>query len=118
MHLSPVHFTVHPLPHSLPLQIASDPVGYGFVIRGSNPVYVHSVDPSGPAAAVGLMVSTSHHPSAGRLSCHANHLQYSEVPLRAELLEHLNVPLEDKLHFVCLCVHGNRNPFCPYMNCY
>lgn len=43
-----------------PLQVASDPVGYGFVIRGANPVYVHSVDPSGPAAAVGLTVGTSH----------------------------------------------------------
>ena len=35
----------------------SDPVGYGFVIRGNTPVYVHSVDPMGPAAAAGLHVS-------------------------------------------------------------
>ena len=38
-------------------QVVSDPVGYGFVIRGNNPVYVHSVDPMGPAAAAGLHVS-------------------------------------------------------------
>ena len=36
--------------------MTSDPVGYGFVIRGSRPVYVHTVDPSGPAAAAGLQV--------------------------------------------------------------
>lgn len=37
-------------------QVVSDPVGYGFVIRGSRPVYVHAVDPNGPAQAVGLKV--------------------------------------------------------------
>ncbi|XP_041379445.1 DEP domain-containing mTOR-interacting protein-like [Gigantopelta aegis] len=36
--------------------VVSDPVGYGFVIRGSRPVYVHTVDPSGPAASAGLQV--------------------------------------------------------------
>ena len=39
------------------VDVTSDPVGYGFVIRGSRPVYVHTVDPSGPAAAAGLQVS-------------------------------------------------------------
>ena len=39
------------------VDVTSDPVGYGFVIRGSRPVYVHTVDPSGPAAAAGLTVS-------------------------------------------------------------
>ncbi len=38
------------------MQVVSDPVGYGFVIRGSRPVYVHSVDQNGPAAAAGLKV--------------------------------------------------------------
>uniref|UniRef100_A0A1X7SQ44 PDZ domain-containing protein n=1 Tax=Amphimedon queenslandica TaxID=400682 RepID=A0A1X7SQ44_AMPQE len=38
------------------VDIVSDPVGYGFVIRGSRPVYVHTVDPSGPAASIGLQV--------------------------------------------------------------
>ena len=38
------------------VDVTSDPVGYGFVIRGSRPVYVHTVDPSGPAAAAGLQV--------------------------------------------------------------
>ena len=41
----------------LSCQVVSDPVGYGFVIRGNSPVYVHSVDPMGPAAAAGLNVS-------------------------------------------------------------
>ena len=36
--------------------MVSDPVGYGFVIRGSRPVYVHAVDPNGPAHAAGLKV--------------------------------------------------------------
>jgi hypothetical protein len=38
------------------VKIASDPVGYGFVIRGGRPVHVHTVDPAGPAAAAGLTV--------------------------------------------------------------
>ena len=42
--------------YSLSPQVVSDPVGYGFVIRGSRPVYVHTIDPSGPAAAAGLKV--------------------------------------------------------------
>ena len=41
------------------LQVISDSVGYGFVIRGSRPVYVHIVDPSGPAAAAGLQVGVA-----------------------------------------------------------
>ena len=38
------------------IRVASDPVGFGFVIRGEGPVYVKTVDPTGPAAAVGLKV--------------------------------------------------------------
>ena len=34
----------------------SDPVGFGFVIRGNGPVYVKTVDPTGPAAQAGLKV--------------------------------------------------------------
>ena len=37
----------------------SDPVGYGFVSRGSRLGYVHNLDPSGPAAGVGLTVRTT-----------------------------------------------------------
>ena len=43
------------------VDVTSDPVGYGFVIRGSRPVYVHTVDPSGPAAAAGLQVGGAKH---------------------------------------------------------
>lgn len=42
----------------------SDSVGFGFVVRGKEPVYVQTVDPEGPAAAAGLRVS--------RNSCHGN----------------------------------------------
>ena len=44
---------------SLLLQVISDPVGYGFVIRGSWPVYVHTVDPSSPAAAARLQIGVA-----------------------------------------------------------
>lgn len=37
-------------------QIHGDPVGYGFVIRGSSPTYVQAVDPMGPAIRAGLKV--------------------------------------------------------------
>eukprot|EP00117_Sycon_ciliatum_P000813 scpid13875/ scgid6726/ DEP domain-containing mTOR-interacting protein; DEP domain-containing protein 6 len=38
------------------IQVVSDPVGFGFVIRGGSPVHVHTVDPTGPAAQSGLQV--------------------------------------------------------------
>ncbi|XP_077867274.1 DEP domain-containing mTOR-interacting protein-like [Saccoglossus kowalevskii] len=38
------------------LRIRSDDVGFGFVVRGTSPIYVHTVDPAGPAAAAGLKV--------------------------------------------------------------
>ncbi|XP_053394978.1 DEP domain-containing mTOR-interacting protein-like isoform X2 [Mercenaria mercenaria] len=38
------------------IKIQSDPVGYGFVIRGNSPTYVQAVDPMGPAAVAGLKV--------------------------------------------------------------
>ena len=40
-------------------QIAGDSVGFGFVVRGDGPSYVHTVDPGGPAAAAGLKVRTN-----------------------------------------------------------
>ncbi len=42
-------------------QIASDPVGFGFVVRGEGPTYVKTVDPTGPAAQSGLRVSAKIH---------------------------------------------------------
>ncbi|XP_076860672.1 DEP domain-containing mTOR-interacting protein-like [Brachyhypopomus gauderio] len=36
--------------------IVGDAVGWGFVVRGSNPCHIQAVDPSGPAAAVGMKV--------------------------------------------------------------
>lgn len=38
------------------LQVKSDAVGFGFVVRGSSPVYIQTIDPKGPAAAAGLKV--------------------------------------------------------------
>jgi S1-C subfamily serine protease len=37
-------------------QVTSDAVGFGFIIRGRGPVYVHTVDDHGPAAAAGMTV--------------------------------------------------------------
>ncbi|KAM9496451.1 DEP domain-containing mTOR-interacting protein-like isoform 2-T2 [Clarias gariepinus] len=34
--------------------IVGDAVGWGFVVRGSSPCHIQAVDPSGPAAAVGI----------------------------------------------------------------
>ncbi|KAH3694665.1 DEP domain-containing mTOR-interacting protein-like [Dreissena polymorpha] len=56
------HATVHELlspdtPYvKKTIRVRSDPVGYGFVIRGCSPTYVQAVDPQGPAAAAGLKV--------------------------------------------------------------
>ena len=36
-----------------------DAVGFGFVVRGTAPVYVQTVDPKGPAVMAGLKVSAS-----------------------------------------------------------
>ncbi|KAK7100067.1 DEP domain-containing mTOR-interacting protein-like [Littorina saxatilis] len=36
------------------VKLQQDEVGYGFVLRGAGPCYVHTVDPLGPAAAAGL----------------------------------------------------------------
>ncbi|XP_062843549.1 DEP domain-containing mTOR-interacting protein-like [Trichomycterus rosablanca] len=36
--------------------IVGDDVGWGFVVRGSSPCHIQGVDPSGPAAAVGMKV--------------------------------------------------------------
>lgn len=44
------------------LQIFSDSVGYGFVIRGIGPTYVQTVDPEGPAADAGLKVVIHFYP--------------------------------------------------------
>ncbi|XP_056378643.1 DEP domain-containing mTOR-interacting protein isoform X2 [Hyla sarda] len=38
------------------LTIVSDPVGWGFVVRGDKPCHVQAVDPSGAAAASGVKV--------------------------------------------------------------
>ncbi|XP_068750320.1 DEP domain-containing mTOR-interacting protein-like isoform X1 [Montipora capricornis] len=38
------------------ITVKSDAVGFGFVVRGTSPVYIQTVDPKGPAAAAGLKV--------------------------------------------------------------
>ncbi|XP_055353775.1 DEP domain-containing mTOR-interacting protein-like isoform X2 [Paramacrobiotus metropolitanus] len=38
------------------IQVDSDSVGYGFVLRGASPCYIQTVDPDGPAAAAGVKV--------------------------------------------------------------
>ena len=63
------------------IDIASDPVGYGFVIRGSNPVYVHSVDRSGPAAAVGLTVDEYLYSVNGKCVLNSSHTEAAKIIL-------------------------------------
>lgn len=40
-------------------QIMGDAVGWGFVVRGSKPCHIQAVDPGGPAAAVGMKVTST-----------------------------------------------------------
>lgn len=43
------------------LQIVSDAVGWGFVVRGNRPCHIQAVEPQGPAALAGMKVSVTGH---------------------------------------------------------
>lgn len=55
------------------VKIQSDPVGYGFVLRGSSPAYVQAVDPMGPAAVAGLKVRQYLHSVNGQYVLRSDH---------------------------------------------
>jgi S1-C subfamily serine protease len=63
------------------VDVVSDPVGYGFVIRGSRPVYVHGVDPNGPASASGLKVGEYLYSVNGQVVLNATHTDAARIIL-------------------------------------
>jgi len=67
-----------------PIRIASDPVGYGFVIRGEGPVFVKTVDPMGPAAKAGLKVGHYIYSVNDEKVVNMNHRDLAHVILAAD----------------------------------
>jgi hypothetical protein len=63
------------------IRIASDPVGFGFVIRGDGPVFVKTVDPTGPAAKAGLKVGHYIYKVNDQPVLHMNHRHLANVIL-------------------------------------
>ncbi|XP_070556983.1 DEP domain-containing mTOR-interacting protein-like isoform X2 [Ptychodera flava] len=63
------------------IRILSDAVGFGFVVRGTHPTYVQTIDPSSPAAAAGLKVG-QYITSVNEISVmHMDHTQVARVIL-------------------------------------
>lgn len=54
-------------------QIECDVMGFGFVLEGSSPSYVQTVDPLGPAAAAGLQVGPALVPQRDLPRCSYHH---------------------------------------------
>jgi len=79
------------------IDIVSDPVGYGFVIRGSKPVYVHTIDPSGPAAAAGLQVGECLYSVNGQTVLNSSHTDAARIILMGSSTASL-VTFVDKDH--------------------
>ncbi|XP_065905940.1 DEP domain-containing mTOR-interacting protein-like [Dysidea avara] len=70
--------------------VVSDPVGYGFVIRGNSPVYVHSVDPMGPAAAAGLQIGEFLYAINGQTVLQSSHQEAAKIILMGPSSTHLS----------------------------
>ncbi|XP_032232127.2 DEP domain-containing mTOR-interacting protein [Nematostella vectensis] len=66
------------------IRVMSDAVGFGFVVRGSEPVFVQTVDPSGPAAAAGLKVRMFIHSVNGKEVLHWTHKEVAKEILRGQ----------------------------------
>lgn len=71
--------------------VKSDAVGFGFVVRGSSPVYVQTIDPKGPAAAAGLKVRMFLKSVNGKDVLYWNHRQVSQEILRGQNIVYLVV---------------------------
>ncbi|XP_028414602.1 DEP domain-containing mTOR-interacting protein-like [Dendronephthya gigantea] len=65
------------------ISILRDAVGYGFVVRGSMPVYVQTVDPDGPAAAAGVKVRQYIHSVNGKYVLRWTHREVADVILNS-----------------------------------
>lgn len=63
------------------VKVFSDQVGYGFVIRGNSPVYVHCVDPMGPAAAAGLHIGEFLYSVNGSTVLYSSHQEAAQIIL-------------------------------------
>lgn len=60
------------------IAVLRDAVGYGFVVRGSMPVYVQTVDPNGPGAAAGIKVRQYIYSVNGKNVLRWSHQQVAE----------------------------------------
>lgn len=73
------------------IRVKSDAVGFGFVVRGSSPAYIQTVDPKGPAAAAGLKVRMYLRSVNGKDVLHWNHKEVSQEILRGQNIVNLVV---------------------------
>lgn len=73
------------------IRVKSDAVGFGFVVRGSSPVYIQTVDPKGPAAAAGLKVRMYLKCVNGKDVLYWTHRQVSQEILRGQNVVNLEV---------------------------
>ncbi|KAJ7382104.1 hypothetical protein OS493_036943 [Desmophyllum pertusum] len=73
------------------ISVKSDAVGFGFVVRGSSPVYIQTVDPKGPAAAAGLKVRMFLKCVNGKDVLYWNHREVSQEILRGQNIVNLVV---------------------------
>lgn len=65
------------------ISVLRDAVGYGFVVRGTMPVYVQTVDPDGPAAAAGVKIRQYIYSVNGKHVLRWSHHQVAEEILNS-----------------------------------
>ncbi|KAK3595270.1 hypothetical protein CHS0354_010878, partial [Potamilus streckersoni] len=65
------------------IKISSDPVGFGFVIRGNSPTYVQTIDPLGPAAVAGLKVRQYIYSVNGINVLYMNHKEVAKMMMKS-----------------------------------
>lgn len=82
-----------------------DQVGFGFVLRGSAPCYVHTIDPWGPAAAAGLQVWLF--ASYTSITCTLNTQAFS-----GKYREGREFPCDRIYHFLSVCVCKKLKSVC------